>query len=97
MSNKNTTGKNFITIDRTTEGIRDFIFDEMERLANGQSDIDRLKAMSKASDTILKSAALDITMRKLVNDEKKNGGPKEVADMNLNLKLSGQTTHNSGV
>ena len=96
MSNKNTTGKTSSPSIAHRRN-RDFIFDEMERLANGQSDIDRLKAMSKASDTILKSAALDITMRKLVNDEKKNGGPKEVADMNLNLKLSGQTTHNSGV
>ena len=83
--------KEFITIDRSTVGIRDFIFDEMERLANGQSDVDRLKAMSKAGDTILKAAALDITVQKMISEEKRKGGPKAVADLNLNLMLSDQT------
>ena len=65
--------KEFVTIDRSTVGIRDFIFDEMERLANGQSDVDRLKAMSKAGDTILKAAALDITVQKMISEEKRKG------------------------
>jgi len=82
---------NYTTINRSTTGIRDFLFDEMERLANGQSDVERLKAMSKAGDTILKSAVVDITVRKMLNEERRDGNPKAVADLNLNLMLSEQT------
>lgn len=82
----------YITIDRSTVGVRDFLFDEMERLANGQIDEKRLKIMAKAGDTILKSAALDITAKKMISDAKNSsGGPKEVADIGLNLMLSDQT------
>ena len=82
----------YITINRTTTGIRDFLFDEMERLANGQIDSERLKIMAKAGDTILKSAALDITAQKMIHNMKnEKGQPKAVADMNLNIMLSDQT------
>lgn len=95
MTSKN---KEFVTINRSTTGIRDFIFDEMERLANGQSDVERLKAMSKAGDTILKSAALDISVKKMINEQSQGRDqPKAVADMNLNIMLSDQVKHDDGV
>ena len=81
----------YLTINRTTTGLRDFLFDEMERMANGQIDVERLKVMSKAGDTILKSAAIDITVRKMLINEARNGEPKAVADLNLNLILSDHT------
>jgi len=84
--------KEEIKIERSTEGVRDFMFEEMERLANGEIEIDRLKAMSKAGDTILKSAVIDIQVRKLLRDEQMGRrGPREIADMNLNVMLTGNT------
>lgn len=77
-----------VTIDRSTEGIRDFIFDEMERLANGETDIERLKVMSKAGDTILKSAAIDLQARRMLSQERGSREPKQIADLNLNIMLT---------
>lgn len=77
-----------IKIERTTEGVRDFMFDEMERLANGEIDIDRLKAMAGAADTVLKAAAIDIQVRKMVNAERdQQGTPRTIAALNLNVSL----------
>lgn len=47
-------------IARTTEGIRDALFDEIDELRGGGGDIKRAKALAAMAQNILKAAELDL-------------------------------------
>jgi len=77
------------TINRTTEGLRDVLLDELENYINGLNTTERMETVSKAANAVCKTLVVDLEARKLMS--KMNEGqdkPKSIADLNLNLTLS---------
>ena len=73
---------------RTTEGLRNTLFDTLDQLLSGRIDIAHAKAITKVADSILKSAVVDIEYKKMALDVKRHEGPQAVADLNLNVALT---------
>ena len=53
-------------IERTSSGLRNALFDEIDKLRSGKSNIARAKAMAQLAHAILKSVAMEIEAQKYV-------------------------------
>ncbi len=76
-------------VTRTTEGLREVLFDELDGFLRGQVDIEHADTVQKLTGAILKTVAKDIEATKLLlimNAGKDQ--PKAIADLNLNLMLT---------
>jgi len=75
-------------ITRTTEGLRDLLFQEVEDFLAGKVDSDHVKTVAKASGAIMTTVSKDIEATKLINDLNQGRDQnKTIADLNLNLML----------
>lgn len=76
-------------MNRTTQGLRTMLFDELDRFMSGTVDSDHVKAVCRLNGAILATVSKDIEATKLLA-VLRNGAdaPKAVADLNLNLMLS---------
>jgi hypothetical protein len=76
-------------MNKTTEGLRDILFDELDSFLKGKVDSDHVRTVTKATGAILATVAKDLEAAKLLHDM--NTGrdqPRTIADLNLNLLLS---------
>jgi hypothetical protein len=55
-------------IERTTDGLTDLLFDEMENLINGESTPQMARAKAHVAKTILSVKKLEIDVAQLNND-----------------------------
>lgn len=53
-------------VERTSQGLRDALFDELDALRNGESNPARASAMSKLAVQIINSAIMEIEFQKHV-------------------------------
>lgn len=51
-------------IPRTAEGLRDALFDQLEQLNSGESELDTAKAFASVSNAILKSVEVELSFHK---------------------------------
>jgi hypothetical protein len=73
---------------RTSEGLRATLFETLDNFINGKIDATEAKTIAKLSDSLLKSIALDMEYKRLVNDMISQRGPeKALANMNLNIVM----------
>lgn len=78
-------------VTRTTEGVRDVLFKELEGFLDGRFDKDHVESVTKVTGAIAKTVVLDLEARKLL--EGLNSGrdqPRAIGDLNLNVLLDGQ-------
>lgn len=83
---------------RTTEGLRDVLFNELEAFLSGDVDGEHVKTVTRASGAILATVAKDLEAAKLVAMMRhERDQPRSVADLNLNLLLvQPDRTHGGG-
>jgi hypothetical protein len=62
-------------IVRSSVGLRDFIFDELDALNSGKSNPQRTNAITKAAQSILDSATLELSVSKFLCASGKNSVP----------------------
>lgn len=75
-------------IERTSEGLRNMLLNELEDYINGINTTERMDTVTKAATAVCKTIVVDLEARKLL--ERMNLGkdkPKTIADLNLNLTL----------
>ena len=56
-------------IDRSTAGLREYLFEELELIKNGESNNQRASAVSKISSQILTSVRLEMDYIRFVKQE----------------------------
>ena len=61
-------------IPKTTEGLRDALFDEINLVRNGKSNPQRARAIAQMADKIIDSIRVQIQYGRLLEDAKKNKG-----------------------
>lgn len=77
-------------MERTTEGIRSVMFEQIERFLKGQVNAEHLNALKAGFGVILNTVEKDLQAQKMVSDLRRGRDqPQCVADLNLNLKLGG--------
>ncbi|MCP3849470.1 MAG: hypothetical protein GY694_04415 [Gammaproteobacteria bacterium] len=78
-----------MTVKKTTEGLRDLLFQEIEDFLEGKVDSDHVKTITKASGAIMTTVAKDLEAAKLMHlmNEGRDRN-KTIADLNLNLMLT---------
>jgi len=65
-------------VKQTTQGLREFLFQELDALKNGKINIQRANAASKMSSQILNSARLELEHFKL--SKASNGNSDVISD-----------------
>lgn len=81
------------TIERSTSGIRDLMFSKAEQFMRGEVDSEHIKSLESTFTVILKTVQVDLQALKMAADQRRErGGPREVADLHLNLKLGGSVS-----
>lgn len=58
----------FKTYERTTEGLRDLLFDEMDLLRQGQIDDRRARATANLARQIIESVRVQVQFQRVVNE-----------------------------
>lgn len=77
---------------RTTEGLRDVLFDELEKFISGEVDSEHVKTVTRATGAIMATVAKDLEAAKLLHEVNEGRDqPRSIADLNLNLMLSKRT------
>ena len=75
---------------RTSEGLRKTLFDTLDKFLNQEVTAQDAKVIAKLSDSILKSAAIDLEHKRLVREllqESTEPHDKALAKMGLNIIL----------
>ena len=76
-------------IERTTDGLRSMLLDELENYINGINTTERMETVTKATTAVCKTLVVDLEAKKML--ERMNVGndkPKSIADLNLNMMLT---------
>lgn len=77
-------------MERTTNGIRSVMFDEIEKFLRGEVNAEHLNALKSGFGVILNTVEKDLQAVKIVSDLRRGRDqPQTIADLNLNLKLGG--------
>lgn len=74
---------------RSTEGLRDMLFNELDLFLDGKVDSDHVKSVTRITGSILATVAKDLEAKRLLMDM--NYGkdqPRAIADIGLNLMLT---------
>lgn len=61
-------------IPKTTEGLRDALFDEINLVREGKSNPQRARAIAQMADKIIDSIRVQIQYGRLLEDSRKNKG-----------------------
>ena len=56
------------TYEKTTEGLRDMLFDELEKLRNGTIDVQRARATANIARQIIESVRVQVQFQRVVNE-----------------------------
>lgn len=82
-----------MNINRTTEGLRDMLFVELEKFMAGEVDSEHVKTVTKATGCILATVAKDLEAAKLLHEMNQGRDqPRSIADLSLNLMLTRAST-----
>jgi len=95
MKQKNSSGVNS-TIVRTTGGLRDALFDEIDRLRNGNSNAATARALAMLANTALNSVKVEIEFHKYVSDAASIDGAAKLGILELgkgDVNLVPEITH----
>ena len=77
------------TVIRTTEGLRDVLFDELDGFLAGKFDTEHAKTVTTITGSILNTVQKDLEAVKMLNVMNQGKDqPKAVADLALNLILT---------
>ena len=86
---KQTEEANKMTVKKTTEGLRDLLFQEIEDFLGGKVDSDHVKTITKASGAIMTTVAKDLEAAKLIHSMNEGRDEsKAIANLNLDIALS---------
>ena len=80
-------------MDRTSAGLRNSLFDEIDSLRNGTSNPARARSLAMLANTALKSVEVEIEFHKYVSDVSKLEGGKNIGILELGgpaLRLDGE-------
>jgi len=76
-------------VKKTTEGLRDLLFQEIEDFLEGKVDSDHVRTITKASGAIMTTVAKDLEAAKLLRQMNEGrDSNKAIADLGLNLMLN---------
>lgn len=76
-------------VTRTTEGLRDILFDELDGFLDGKFDTEHAKTVTTITGSILNTVQKDLEAVKMLNIMNQGRDqPKAVADLALNLILT---------
>lgn len=70
-------------MDRTSAGLRNVIFDEIDCLRSGESNPARARSLAMLANTALKSVEVEIEFHKYVSDVSKHDGTKKLGVLQL--------------
>ena len=83
-----------VKTERTSTGLRNTLFDTLDLFLNGKIDAVQAKTTAKLADSLLKSIALDMEHKRLVQQMITEKGPeKALSDMNLNIVMGNLIEH----
>lgn len=75
-------------MNKSTEGLRTVLFDELEKFLAGKVDSEHVKTVTRATGAILATVAKDLEAARMLSDMNLGRDqPRSVADLNLNLLL----------
>lgn len=79
-------------VKRTTEGLRNALFDELDNFLSGKVDAAHVNTVTRATGAILSVIAKDIQYAQLINDMNRNKEPsKQLSDLRLNILLGDES------
>lgn len=70
-------------MSRTSVGLRDALFDEIDSLREGSSNPARARSLAMLANTALKSVEVEIEFHKYVSDVSKNNGSAKIGYLQL--------------
>lgn len=70
-------------MERTSVGLRNALFDEIDSLREGSSNAARARSLAMLANTALKSVEVEIEFHKYVSDIHKTDGAAKVGYLNL--------------
>ena len=77
-------------IERSTQGIRDVMFEDIARFRRGEVQAGYLHELKAGFSTILSSVDKDLAALKIMSDHRRGTDmPQAIANLNLNLLLGG--------
>lgn len=78
------------SISRTTTGLRDALFEEMDALRNGNSNAQRARSLAMMANSILQSVQVEIEYHKYVSAQgKRIEGEQKVVTLGTSINLGG--------
>jgi len=93
MENDMTTKKKTAPVARTSSGLRDAIFDELEALRNRESNPTRANAVAKLATSVVETVRMEIDVQKHIRTFPQSQLDQQVSSestpMGGNLKLAG--------
>ena len=72
-----------MSIKRTSSGLRNALFDEIDALRRGESNPARARSVAALASTALKSVEVEIEHHKYVADFSKSGGQKKIGALEM--------------
>lgn len=78
-------------MNRSTEGLRDVLFDTLEKFQSGKVDSAHVKAITSLTNGILATVAKDLEAIRLLDELQDPNKPKSLGEMRLSLPLSAKT------
>ena len=85
MSKKSSGNEVVAKIDRTSGGLRNCLFDEIDALRDGTSNPQRARAVSSLANTALKSVMVEVEYHKYVCDVSKNAQAAQLGSLQLSV------------
>lgn len=77
-----------VNVTRSTSGLREALFEEMDALRNGNSSAQRARSVAMMANSILQSVQVEIEYHKYVSQNKGgNAGQEKVVPLGTNIKL----------
>jgi len=73
-------------MDRTSSGLRNVLFDEIDSLRSGASNPARARSLSMLANTALKSVEVEVEFHKYVSDVSKHKGSAVLGSLELGGK-----------
>ena len=70
-------------MDRTSSGLRNVLFDEIDSLRNGSSNPARARSLAMLANTVLNSVEVEIEFHKYVSDVSKHAGSAKLGLLEL--------------
>ena len=70
-------------MERTSAGLRNALFDEIDDLRNGVSNPARARSLAMIANTALKSVEVEIEFHKYVSDVSKHNGSSKIGVLEL--------------